>query len=94
MRIRHFHGNGIRALRPPVSVKLENGGLDFSVWFCVGGSRGAGGGTGGGTATRTFGVGVELRCVCGVGGGTEIKRVLMVMMMMKARGHARIKASG
>lgn len=32
MRVRHFHGYGIRALRPPVSVKLENV-LDFSFWF-------------------------------------------------------------
>lgn len=80
MRIRHLHGDRIRALCPPVSVKLEN------VFLFVGFSlvvHGWGGGGAGGGAQRhkDFGVGVIL----GVGVGTEINRVLM-KMMMEARG--------
>lgn len=60
------------------------------VWVEVGGL----GGDGWWDSHEDFRSGCRVEvCVWG-GRGTEIKRVLMVMMMMKARGHARIKASG
>lgn len=64
MRVRHFHGYGIRALRPPVSVKLENVCWIFFSLVCVGGSRGAGGG-GWWDSHEDFGVGFDLRWVGG-----------------------------
>lgn len=51
VRVRHFHGYGIRALCPPVSVKLENVCWIFHSGLC--GWKSGGWGAGGGTATRT-----------------------------------------
>lgn len=76
VRIRHFHGYGVGALFPPVSVKLENVFclLDFIV---VHGWRGGGQQVGG---HKDFRAGVTLGEV-----GTDINRVLM-MMTMEAHG--------
>lgn len=36
--VRHLHGNGVGALCPPVSVKLENVGVCWiSLMLCIGG---------------------------------------------------------
>lgn len=61
VRVRHFHGYGIRALRPPVSLKLENGCWIFSFWFVWVEVWGRGGG-GWWDSHEDVGVGVDLRC--------------------------------
>lgn len=59
VRVRHFHGYGIRALRPPVSVKLENVCWIFhSAWR---GWKSGGWGSGWWDSHEDFGVGVDLR---------------------------------
>lgn len=76
VRVRHFHGYGIRALCPPVSVKLENVCWIFHSGLC--GWKSGGWGSGWWDSHEDVRVGVDLRW-----GGTEINRVLMVMMMME-----------